>query len=371
MIQVHCERVSACGCGGDVQPQGCGDELSERWSARMRNATRMNLTYDAECFEGLSPIIEDYRCYWPGGTNPLCVDFCAVYHGDKLLGEECESFDTLVSDCAQGLMCHQGACAEPCPALSGRQLGEQCGNEGEAYDDCAQGLSCDWQIGRCVTLPEVGELCNGGSDSCGPGLVCSWQTGLCAAAATSGQSCQDTECDDGLYCDWREGTGGKGEQICVPFVSEGQSCDNAQCGEGLRCNEQRVCTLPPGPGQLCLWGSECNEDAVCNFDTGLCLALPEAGASCINNSCADGTWCQTTPEDPDGTCSLPVASGEMCSGHSQCDSRYCPNGFCQDRPGDGEDCMLVGICAAGLVCNGQRCEPTLTRAPAACSYPGW
>ncbi len=370
MIALHCESVDTCGCGAEIQSEGCERDLKTRWSARSNNGQRLQLTYDAECFASLQSKIEEYQCYWPGGSTPLCQDFCAVYHGDKPLGAACDATDEHVSDCAQGLLCDQAVCTDPCAALTGRQLGERCGdNEGETYDDCAVGMTCDWEIGRCIALPGLGDFCD--NTGCGAGLTCHWSSGVCVLTAAEGEDCEDVECGDGLYCDWREGPNERGEQICTPYAAQGQACGNTQCGPDLFCFETEICNPAPGPGQQCLWGSQCDDQSTCDFDSNRCVVLPEAGSACASGRCAMGSWCQTSPEDPDGTCSLPVTNGEMCSGHTQCQSGYCPNGFCFARPGDGDDCTQVGVCAPRLVCNGATCEPTYTRAPAACTYRGW
>ena len=68
---------------------------------------------------------------------------------------------------------------------------------------------------------------------------------------------------------------------------------------------------------------------------------------------------------------LALETGLACTGHSQCDTKYCPRGYCEPRPLLGEDCSQVGICAKGLVCDGLACVETDTRGPAECVYQGW
>lgn len=365
LIDTHCSSATACDCTWtQADEDTCTVELEARWKARLSEGQRRELQYDAECLASLTTQIEDRDCYWPGGASPLCESFCAVFHGDRAEGERCEGNDHLVSDCAQGLLCQEGTCTAPCAALGGRQRGEPCANDmfGE-YDDCAAGLWCSWSSGLCERQATQGQPCSSGE--CGEGLTCRWQTGTCEAAAGAGQSCDENECAAGLYCEWL----GNGA-YCQPYAEEGDNCYQRSCADELWCNENDRCVPAPAAGQPCLWGSVCADQTLCDFATSTCVALPELDEPCVQSTCATGSWCDTA-DVPEGICAARVANDEMCAGHRQCQSNYCPNGFCWARPGDGESCEGAGVCAEGLVCNGTTCEPTITRAPATCSYPGW
>lgn len=397
LIDTHCERVQACRCETPITAESCDEEITDRWNRRVRLGDARGLQYDAECFSTIVADLERDACYTPGGSNPLCASFCAVYHGDKQLEESCEAVDELVSDCAQGLLCHEGTCVEPCTVLGGRQQGEPCVDPELGtgfFDDCAQGLACSWETGTCIPLATEGQSC--ADTQCSEDLYCNWQSGTCVRGLAEGEICDDAECAADLYCAWTE----PGQLRCQAYATEGQSCYDARCEDDLFCNQANVCVSAPVAGEPCLGGNFCGEDLQCDFDANRCVELPLAGEPCLNGSrCADGlrcdfdssrcvelplagepclqgecateAWCQTTMEDPDGTCVPPVAVGEMCSGHRQCESGFCPNGFCWALPLEGEDCEGAEVCAPGLVCNGRTCEPTLTRAPAACTYAGW
>lgn len=364
LIDAHCRSATECGCGfAGPDPDTCVPELEARWKVRAEQAQQRGLRYDAACLAGLTAEIESYGCYWPGGPSPLCENFCAVFHGDRAEGDACEGDDPLASDCAQGLTCQDGTCVPPCAALLGRGQGEPCGNElwGQ-YDDCAPGLWCSWS-GQCEPTAELDQPCL--DSECGPGLHCYWQTGTCVAAPTEGQRCDELPCAEGLSCRWEND-----QSRCLPLAAEGESCSERSCAEGLWCDSSERCATAPGAGQPCLRGSICDDDSTCDFEVGVCLARPEAGAPCALGSCARGAWCDLSV-DPEGLCMPPQPLGGACAGHSQCESRYCPNGFCGSPPQEGESCEATRVCAPGLVCNGTTCETTLTRAPAACSYPGW
>jgi len=367
MIDDHCESVAACACAAGVVEQGCADELTARWDERRAMAERMGLSYDAECFAALTAEVEEYACFWPGGASPLCASYCAVFHGEEEVGDACEG-DAQASDCAQGLTCSEGTCADPCMVLSGRGQGEACAQPdfGLEFDDCAQGLTCSWETGTCQPQATEGQSCRG--TTCAPGLVCDWQTDTCQLASVEGQACFDRPCAEDHYCEWVD----EGSQVCRAYATEGQSCFDRPCAEDLWCSDGDVCRPPPSEGEPCLFGSICGTGLVCSaFDVGVCVAPPEAGAPCgAQGECATGAWCDTQ-EVPTGVCALAQPVGETCAGHRQCESNYCPNGFCWAAPLEGEDCTGSNVCAAGLVCNGTICEATTSRAPAVCSYPGW
>ena len=368
LIATHCNSVEACGCEGELSAATCTEDLTDRWNLRVRGGEERKLQYDAECFDRLTADVERYGCAISGGQSPLCSQFCALYHGDQQLGSSCEAVDTLVSDCAQGLLCSEGTCVDPCTVLGGRLRDEPCltDNGNGIYDDCAAGLVCDWGLGTCQPLGEEGEPCRSGNISCASGLTCNWESGLCVTAPGEGERCDNLDCADGFDCDWQDGV-----RFCVAEAGEGEDCSNTRCGDDLFCNDFNRCQFAPGADEQCLWGNICAFGLACDFDSNRCVTLPVAGEQCLFNQCAAGSFCLTNADDPEGTCTEPAANGEMCMGHSQCVSGYCPNGFCWPRSGAGDSCTNGELCAAGLVCNGQTCEGSLTRAPAACNYPGW
>jgi len=373
LIATHCERVDTCECGGTLMADTCSDVLSDRWNERVREGERRDLQYDGACFASLSAQVEILRCEAPSVQEGLCQSFCAIFHGGRALGESCESYDALVSDCAQGLVCSQNMCTEPCAALDGRVLGERCSApmDSSAYDDCAKDLFCDTESGFCAALVGEGESCQ--EVRCIDGFDCvetaEFEFRCVAEPMEEEQSpCDALHCGPQAFCD-QVGD----DVVCTLYAKEGESCFERSCDERLTCINE-TCRGPAEEGEICFAGRVCAEDYRCDPTLDVCVpldALPDEGEVCASGQCIEGTQCLSTADDPEGTCIALYANDEMCSGHSQCASDYCPNGFCWTVPGLDDDCGSDGRCARGLVCNGELCEPTLTRAPAACSYPGW
>lgn len=399
LIDAHCESATRCSCAfTEGSTQACKEELEARWHQRLLLARDHGLHYDAACMDELVAQIEQYECYWPGGESPLCQRFCSPLHGDRAEGEACQALrdeDGLVSDCAQGLYCADGECMAPCRALGGRQRGEACASEALGpFDDCAAGLWCSWSSGVCEAPPGLGASCFDGS--CAEGLYCRWETNTCVQASGAGGPCREASCAEGLYCDYGADAcrpaGGVGADCwdlpcaddlycaysefsgtaqCRAYAGEGEDCREVPCEEPLVCDEANVCAPAPEAGEPCAFGFLCATGLVCDLEDTSCALPPEEGEPCPEGTCAGRAWCDTSDPLGVGVCTARRALDEPCAGHRQCESNYCPNGFCWPAPLEGDDCQGTGACAPGLVCNGSTCEPTKSRAPAACSYPGW
>lgn len=369
LIASHCAQVEACSCAGGTVASSCTEDLSDRWNTRIRGGEERGLTFDQECFDSIAPSIEGYRCGWIDREPSLCSSFCAVYYGTKTRGSACSGVDELVSDCVQGLVCHEGTCISPCEVVGGRQAGDFCadpGGNGGIYDSCASGLSCDYASGRCVARPQLGENCD--TSECAPGLYCRYdETGAsCVVAPGEGERCDDGRCAEGLDCEWQQNK----TRVCMAEALVGQSCQNRGCADDLLCDQQDICVEPPTLGQPCLY-NRCESGALCDWNSERCVAYPEAGERCVSGECQSNAWCLRGPDDPEGTCTERYPVGEMCSGHLQCASGFCPNGFCWPLAAEGEDCDGATPCGAGLVCNGAVCEAARGRGPAVCTYAGW
>ena len=147
--------------------------------------------------------------------------------------------------------------------------------------------------------------------------------------ASTSTAVRSRPCASGLEC-----VGGTCQDPCEDwderhFVAAGGSCEEASCDEELFCNENRFCE-----------------------------ALPVAGELCRNGACASSATCDQSDPDPElWSCISLIASGDPCSGHDQCDSGYCPAGFCAALPRRGESCKGTGVCGPNLDCHEEICVP--------------
>lgn len=367
LAATQCEAASACACDRTAAQGGCTPQLEDTWLARLRAGGDLGLTWDADCVTSIGTAIDDAGCAWPGtATANPCREFCQIFHGDRTEGQTCEGHDALVSNCAQGLLCDDGRCVSPCEALSGLPEGARCYDfdAGQALDRCAEGLSCLYPSGRCTRAPAAGAACLDGN--CDADSYCDWDTDLCRALPGLGDSCDYSDCREGLACRWNEVDY---TSRCVMEAGEGQSCSNAPCADGLWCNgNDNVCHAPGGEGDTCDVG--CREGLVCNYDADLCEAPPSVGAPCPWGECATGAWCDFAAT-PEGVCRAGAALAEPCMGHRECASGYCPAGFCDRLPALGESCRETFACAVGTSCDGDVCRASVTRGPAVCVYEGW
>jgi hypothetical protein len=82
---------------------------------------------------------------------------------------------------------------------------------------------------------------------------------------------------------------------------------------------------------------------------------PGTGEPCNETGeCHASAWCDLAAMDGP-ICRALVDVGDACMGHAECFTTYCPAGFCDERPGEGEPCGANQICASGLECASERC----------------
>jgi hypothetical protein len=372
LVAQFCESATRCECASDLAKGSCEDNRTQLWDERIAEGRSRNLTYDLECFEAQVETAIEYGCWGAGKFEPhLCESFCAVFHGNHELGESCDGFDEVVSDCAQGLLCSDGKCVSPCGRLTGLGPGERCVTpEGQYIEECAEGLECSWDTQTCVVLvlPEIGQQCTG---ECAYGAYCDYNVYTCMPLLGEGANCLQAECGPELYCAYNY-DGVNETAVCRRYAVEGESCagPDVRCGSGLGCALDQICRAPGNEGEPCN-GLGCQDDLFCDSEFDRCIAAPtEAGLPCPFGTCGAGLWCDNSLV-PEGVCATVIADGERCSGHSQCESGYCPAAFCLPRPALGEDCTGTGLCQYGLVCDGAACVEAAEAGPAACSYRGW
>lgn len=370
LVTQHCESVAECECSKTESSAGCEPTLTETWSARIQAGSNRGLTYDEACFDTIEAGIEDARCGWPPGDqrNP-CHDHCQIFHGNRNEGQSCTRFDDLVSDCEQGLLCDGDRCVAPCSRLSGLPEGATCLDVDTftPLDRCADGLTCISGSGTCRKAPAAGEQCFEGE--CDPDSYCDFDDGaaqsLCRTRVGAGGDCDFAPCAIGFECTYIEGSNGSYEAQCRAEATEGMPCFEVGCVDGLDCSANGLCVAPVGEGQSC-YDIDCEEGLICDFDGGMiCRALPKAGAACLFGECENGSFCELEVCVP----GLPLA--QACTGHRQCESGFCPAGFCDRRPQLGDSCADALACDVGASCDGAVCRASVARGPAVCVYEGW
>ncbi len=370
LVAAHCASTQECECSVTNAQSGCEATLAEQWRGRLQAGKTRGLTYDAECFDAIEAGIEDARCGWPPGDDRHpCHDFCQVFHGDRSDGQSCERFDDLVSDCEQGLLCDRGKCVSPCETLSGLAEGEVCRDPVNftALDRCADGLTCLGNTGRCAKAPPAGSACLAGE--CDADSYCDYSTGSerCLARVGAGANCEQAQCASNLQCTYVETATGYFAE-CKPRAQAGEPCNEVGCDDGLGCGPQGLCTPLGALGARCDYVG-CIDGLLCNYDIQTCAEPPEAGQPCLQGECARGAFCDTPVDVSICTPTLPLATA--CTGHRQCDSGFCPAGFCDLRPALGESCAGSFVCELGASCDGEVCRPSVTQGPAVCFYEGW
>lgn len=364
-----CTQAQSCACDLSTASSPCESVLADRWRARLVAGHELDLEWDDDCATAIGDAIDAAACDSPAeGADHPCHSFCQVLHGDRELGQRCHGLDELASDCARDLLCDRGRCVDPCTRLTGLAQGEACRDDsGNALDRCADGLVCDGASDRCQPGIPIGSPCDHGQ--CGFDAYCAWfeEPAVCRPAGVEGSDCEYADCASGFSCRYDESLG---HAVCLADAALGESCAVRGCSEGLWCSNASTCTGPAELGASC-YEAPCADDLVCDYVTYSCTTPPAIGAPCDQGVCAQGAWCDTSSTTTSASCRAVLADDAPCSGHSQCESGFCPAGACRPRPRLGEDCSGTLACAKGLSCDGTVCRESATNGPAICVYDGW
>jgi hypothetical protein len=153
---------------------------------------------------------------------------------------------------------------------------------------------------------------------------------------------------------------------CAPLGEIGERCDGFDaCAAGLLCDYAEVpsrCAAAPGPGELCPLAT-CTADSTCV--DGTCVLRAGGGEACAATfqGCVEGFACDLGS----GRCAPLGGVGDVCLGDERacgegllCDPFGPSSNLCIEPRGDGEACdFVIGVCAEGLYCGADGCEPVV------------
>jgi hypothetical protein len=210
---------------------------------------------------------EGERCGWANWTRDCAPDlYCGAGFRcarRRLAGEVCGPSVLCVTGLAcNGLASADGICVTP-PGL-----GSPCflGEFGPV--ECAAGLACI--AGSCAEMPTDGELCSD-DRRCAPGLTCGLGAdgyARCGAPRAEGERCLPGACAAPLVC-----TGI--DAVCTPPRAPGESCPTqSECGGACVRSPSTMleCADTGGPGQPCYSSEDCAPDLHCTIARPVCIA---------------------------------------------------------------------------------------------------
>jgi hypothetical protein len=209
--------------------------------------------------------------------------------------------------------------------------------------DQAQAQACiDWLNAAACGTPFS---CDGGAGCSSP---CDFLGGTSSSSTPQrpglDQSCANSSCAPGFYCESAEPLDGGGTtcQVCKPLRALGEDCIDppyVACGPGLFCpSDGGGCVATYAPGQSCNWGGQCASN-FCNSRTSQCDAAGNPGDPCTTaQDCRQG-FC-----DSSSHCRNALPSGAACSAGTQCQDGYCDTGTQLCGRVNGTNCSSDSDC---------------------------
>ena len=212
--------------------------------------------------------------------------------------------------------------------------------KGAAY--CSGGATCP---SKCAALLGIGATCDG-DGQCGDGLDC--VAGKCAAPAIEDDPCGATTgkyCALGLNCkgatDTVIGTCVSNDEVQVGAAGAACEPGGTLCKDGLSCVYDGAsgfeCEAAVGSGAACHLGlpGQCPADEYCNATevtvASTCRKLPGDGQACVlNGLCKGGVVC--IGEGNSATCKTIADNGADCASDATCRSGNCNEGKCEPPP---------------------------------------
>lgn len=337
------ERCDADGLCGGGRPNDCDD--------------------DSMCTADSCDEAADRCDHVPGGTGCFIDDACygALTLNPSNVCQMCDPRRTSTewSPRTVGTLCGSTSCS---------------GRPGAAMFDDGGRCDADGNCGPSSRTPCAQGVCSGStmcSSTCEPGscpdadMTCSTTAHVCVMRAADGRHCSvdgdclSDHCTDGVccstpcdeLCDSCDLPGSVGTCMPTPI---GGSCGDPMC-RGTSITLPGVCTA----------GGECTRDEPRRCPQGFCADDLTCSSTCTPDSCAADEICTEGL-----VCVVPGADGASCGADDHCESGYCVDGICCNRPCDDicESCGMEGRlgrcvpytmgidpeldCPVGSVCNG-------------------
>ena len=290
----ECRLLFDCDCEpGYETEQECTEQRQDTYESQWGILRASDLTWDGSCLGAYLDELEGQGCAPPDldfdqddFDDLECTAPCLPYHGNVGLGDACQVYSGVgFSNCAQGTVCFNEVCVDPCAGFDeGLAAGEACRDGFEVLGDCGEGLVCDaGGSDTCIALPGPGQACP--QNQCAEGSFCQQiiTDTMCVAQLPNGMACNDAEECIGGHCI---------QGSCSDLPQGGQPCAG-ECAEGFSC-ESGVCVAPAMEGQPCSTVS-CDVGLVC-VDS-FCMAGPSEGQPCLEGQCAEAFMC-----GPEETC---------------------------------------------------------------------
>lgn len=295
LVRPWCEKLFSCDCSSfeaenefpDLET--CLNTVGARWIRDQTDVEVLGLEFSERCytFGWMDSVSLDRLCLSETALDNLKGDQdgfvehycgeCPYGFGNVPAGEPCEgSWDK--TNCAEGLYCKDGLCADPCVVAN---LGEPC-----PWDtSCQEFLNCT--DGVCTAGISEGDFCiihaQGVYLNCAEGLLCrplnlvdpnvDW-----TCQATSPYPSKGMPCGPEGQCEWDEEPIICIDNLCQPKRQEGEPCAlEKDCAEYHSCQEG-ICHTFPKEGEPCGVHTACAEGLNCYgeelFGTTKCLPQP-------------------------------------------------------------------------------------------------
>ena len=292
-------------------------------------------------------------------NTSACDDNNACTADDICSGGSCSGTPT---GCDDGNGCTSDTCDPGTGCVFTPIAGCQCDEDSDCSDDnvCTGTEICNLQNNQCVPGTPIncsdGTVCT--TDSCDPAAGCQYvnNTAPCndGSACTAGDSCSGGDCEGTpVSCDDGDGCTSdtcNPETGCVYTPIPGCECDEeSECDDGLFCNGSESCMgglCQPGANP-CDDGFFCNGEDGCDEGTDTCsghsgnpctspLTCDEASDACV--TCMNDEDC-----DDGNPCSVDVCNEGSCAYSccvDQCEDYCCDDPLCADSAFCGADVLI-------------------------------